>query len=1072
MLKTKLFIFLICISLSQNHQAQQRHSENLNRLDELLKDKKYTEAQAFANKNIAILQAKKSYYLLADYIYYKGRITYQFQKSSQATSATIEFAKTITSATDSLKVLRQVQFKLAAYYEFIGDSQKAYKANLVTKELTQKWKEATPEDFGNVESNLAVLATRNGAIAKGIKHSKIALQYFESYPKTSKKNLYIIYNTLGGSMWYESKIDSALYFYQKAEKTLKLMEVNPLNSYYRPAMLQNNLAGIYEIQGDLEKALAAIRKTINYLNLFLKSDAADDKKESAKEFLFMAIENYAGFYKKMGDYVKAKELLEYSFKEKQKQYQADNPELYKAKILLGQIYLSLKEYTRAEAFLDDGITQIKRLNAGTNYWDADAHYSKALLNDELGKTTIAKQYYDKSEQLYEEVLEGAYDELYLDFVSKASHFYAKHHEKDKALKMAQKAYAYIKENQGETTSFEIDQALNLGEIYFELGDYKAAIDKGLISKELLAKTSKAQKKRVDSTTIILYKPQTILLSTQASYKIQQNKDVVFLKKTFVEIKQAISLLEKQKSFIGDESNVSILIENNSKLFDFAKKVALELYEKTKDKSYLTEVISLHESFLYNRIRARLNSKISVNYADVPKNILEQEAIIKKSIQAALSKSNNIDAFIKANSQWNKYLENLKKNYPKYYKLRFASIAISLKDIKQKVLENTTVVRFMYVEKELYAVLISKNNTQLFKLNTATVSANILQLQSQSSLFKNNFKTLNDLYNSLWKPFEQHIKTTHVVIIPDRDLFNLNFEMLTSKVISSYKEMATNSLLSSNIISYNYSLFLIEKGSQTVSYKENFVAFVPEFNDKMKSDYQISIKDSMELDKSYLKLISQPFTKDLAQESARIFSGISFLNEKSTVQLFKNSAKEHKIIHIGTHAESNNVSPELSRLVFAKSTDSNSTDDNYLYTYEIYNTNMSSNLAILTACETGKPTYQAGEGMISLAHAFNYAGSESILTSLWKIDEQSSASIIESFYKYLKKGWAKDKALQQAKLDYITTAEGRTIHPQYWAGLILLGDATSLDLTSSSKMFYWILALSAFLIAFSIFYKKK
>ena len=64
--------------------------------------------------------------------------------------------------------------------------------------------------------------------------------------------------------------------------------------------------------------------------------------------------------------------------------------------------------------------------------------------------------------------------------------------------------------------------------------------------------------------------------------------------------------------------------------------------------------------------------------------------------------------------------------------------------------------------------------------------------------------------------------------------------------------------------------------------------------------------------------------------------------------------------------------------------------------------MSSNLAILTACETGKPTYQAGEGMISLAHAFNYAGSESILTSLWKIDEQSSAVIIESFYKYLKK----------------------------------------------------------------------
>ena len=81
-------------------------------------------------------------------------------------------------------------------------------------------------------------------------------------------------------------------------------------------------------------------------------------------------------------------------------------------------------------------------------------------------------------------------------------------------------------------------------------------------------------------------------------------------------------------------------------------------------------------------------------------------------------------------------------------------------------------------------------------------------------------------------------------------------------------------------------------------------------------------------------------------------------------MFTSEAKEHKIIHIGTHAESNNVSPELSRLIFAKNiTDSTSTEDNSLYIYEIYNQNLSSNLAILTACETGKPAYQPGEGMI-------------------------------------------------------------------------------------------------------------
>lgn len=1073
MWKARLYIFLLCFGIGFSLQAQQWHTDHLNQLDELLSKEKYKEAQVLLKKNSATLQAKKRYYLLTDYIYYTGKIEGQLQNQTVATQATKHFLKTITTATDSLKVLRQAYLNVAMYYEYIGDAKNAYESDIKALELTKKWKEATPEHYGLIESNLAVLANRKGDITKSIKHSKKALKYLESYPKTEPKNLYLVYNTLGGSMWYESKIDSAVYYYQKAEKTLGLMVNNPLNKFYRPAVLQNNLAGIYEVQGDLEKALAAMKKSINYLNLFLKSDAADHKKEGAQEFLYTAIDNYAGFYKEMGDFEKAKELLEYSYKEKQKHFQADNPELYKSKILLGQIYLSLKEYPRAETFLDKGIAQLQRIELGPNYWNADAHYSKALLYDEQDKKELAKHYYDQAEKLYVAAYEGSYDELYLDFSIKASRFYAQNKEKDKALKMAQKAYDYLKENQETTTSFEIQQALNLGEIYYDLGDYESALHKALTTSVLLESTEKNQIKKTISAQISLYKPQTIFLKTQAAYQLRKNKNnIAFLRKAFVEMKEAIVILEKQKTLVGEENNVSILIENNTKLFEFAKKLALELYQKTNDKKYLNEVISLHESILYNRIRSRLNSRSSMTYANVPKKVIEEEQKIKQSIKTSLTKSDNIEGFIKANAQWTSYVENLKKKYPKYYQLRFASITQSVKDIEQKIPENTTIVRYLYADKDLYAVLLSKNNTQLFKLNPSNIIANINQLQDGNSLFKNNFKTLNDLYNSLWKPFEKHIKTHRVVIIPDRDLFNLNFEMLTPKVISNYKEMATTSLLSNYIISYHYSLFLIDKGSKTVGYKDNFVAFVPEFNDKMKSDYQISIKDSLQLDKTYLTLLSQPFTKDLATQSARLFSGKSFLNEKSTEPLFKTSAKEHKIIHIGTHAESNNISPDLSRLVFAKSMDSSVTDDNYLYTYEIYNTNLSSNLAILTACETGKPTYQAGEGMISLAHAFNYAGSESILTSLWKIDEQSSATIIESFYKYLKKGWAKDKALQQAKLDYIATAEGRTIHPQYWAGLVLIGDAAPIELSSSFNFLYWTLAAIAILIAIIIFRKKK
>jgi CHAT domain-containing protein len=207
-----------------------------------------------------------------------------------------------------------------------------------------------------------------------------------------------------------------------------------------------------------------------------------------------------------------------------------------------------------------------------------------------------------------------------------------------------------------------------------------------------------------------------------------------------------------------------------------------------------------------------------------------------------------------------------------------------------------------------------------------------------------------------------------------------------------------------------------------------------------------------MDYGYLKLLPQPFVKHITESSSKLFNGNSFINERASKTVFTKSAKEHKIIHIGTHAESDNITPEFSRLIFAKNAEE---ENNSLYTYEIYNQNLASNLSILTACETGKPTYQPGEGMISLAHAFNYAGSESILTSLWKIDEQSSAKILEYFYDNISKGLKKDEALKMAKLKYISTAQGRTIAPQYWAGLVLIGDTSPIDINAGYSLWIWL-----------------
>jgi CHAT domain-containing protein len=189
----------------------------------------------------------------------------------------------------------------------------------------------------------------------------------------------------------------------------------------------------------------------------------------------------------------------------------------------------------------------------------------------------------------------------------------------------------------------------------------------------------------------------------------------------------------------------------------------------------------------------------------------------------------------------------------------------------------------------------------------------------------------------------------------------------------------------------------------------------------------------------------------------MLGGKLYTNKEATTSSFKTQAAHHHIIHLGTHAESNNDYPEYSRLLFAKEP-SQISDDNSLYLYDIYNCDITSDLTVLAACESGKPGYQDGEGMISLAHAFKYAGSQAIMTALWRIDEQSSTQIIEQFYKNLKKGMSKDVALQQAKITYLQQASGRSLSPAYWGGLVILGDPNAIELNDAYDFSYWIEAI--------------
>ena len=529
----------------------------------------------------------------------------------------------------------------------------------------------------------------------------------------------------------------------------------------------------------------------------------------------------------------------------------------------------------------------------------------------------------------------------------------------------------------------------------------------------------------------------------------------------------MQLLEKRKFLIDDDESIGILIADNTELITFAKKIALELYQLTHSDEYLNQVINLHESGIYNRLRARLDKQKAISFSHLPAAVYEEEKKLKAAIPASLQgdrpNTELMDAYVQATSKWQQHLNKIRTEYPVYYKMRYGSIFKSLPQLQASLPPATTVIRYFFIDSSLNALVLDKGSKKIIHLDASGLDKKINDLLITSSNESTQTAVLYQLYESLWKPLANDIHTKNIIIIPDGILYNVSFELLTPSPIHSYNEIINGSLLAKYIITYNYSLFMTGNNRMAGEAKNNYVAFAPGFSDESKTAYRRSVKDTVQIDQQYMTLLPQPYTRDLVKKMQDKFGGQVFLDNNSTEISFEQNAGNNRIVHIGTHAEFNNEKSELSRLIFSKAV-ADTADDNSLYLFDIYNCNINTDLAILTACESGRPGYQDGEGMISLTHAFNYAGSKSILTSLWPVDEESASFITGKFIENLATKMPAGEALQKAKLQYLGQADGRMKSPVYWAGLVLMGYAGTVELESKTNYAIWILLTAAVIVA--------
>jgi CHAT domain-containing protein len=180
--------------------------------------------------------------------------------------------------------------------------------------------------------------------------------------------------------------------------------------------------------------------------------------------------------------------------------------------------------------------------------------------------------------------------------------------------------------------------------------------------------------------------------------------------------------------------------------------------------------------------------------------------------------------------------------------------------------------------------------------------------------------------------------------------------------------------------------------------------------------------------------------------------------------------DYRFVHFATHGLLNDEHPELSGIVLSLVDETGQPQDGFLRLHDIYNLHLPVDLVVLSACNTGLGKDVKGEGLIGLTRGFMYAGASSVVASLWKVDDEATAELMNLFYAAMfQEGLSPAAALRKAQLKM--SQRKRWESPYYWSGFIIQGQFSQTQRPayfSPNKQIAFaalaaILALSAFFI---------
>ena len=883
---------------------------------------------------------------------------------------------------------------------------------------------------------------------------------------------------------------------EKADSLFKVAENYARHNKTDSALLIHLrvIESLEKVSPDDERLLRSLRKVALHYLVEVKYEQADkfferarrlaEKISSPDTILIRIYNNLASCKLQLSDYPTALSLM-------QKVLQLVRMHENESPLSIARIHRKLGSISFYKKDYEEAIRQYSNSIRLTNPID---NVELAQINSQIGMVYNAAKMNHRSLQYYLKALQ---------YLQRSSTYETD----EKAKVYLQKAFAHLDLGQfdsaryclsrnlqirrkvfGEKNSNTFGAKYSLGTFYFTTQNYDSAIwylQSSLISliknfdqQDVLANPRPAlDELNIDVVHALLSKAKTL----KSIFEIGRDR-IELLEGSLSTYLLADSVFGVFCSNNLRDDAVLVQMENKRMPYPEMLQTSVELYNLTGASRYLFKAFEIMERSRATLLRNALGRAQAFGTAGISNAFLEKEneltrlrAELLQQLGRVSGSQKKVDSLyeklFKVNSLHADLQLDLEKSNPNYAAIRYGIRELDQHDLKVLLnKKNAVLLEFLWSEGAIYGLLITKDTVRLQVIPVTDSIKNAVEDYGQGLLadvenlqdmkkFKTFLQASRYLYHHLLDKFLKEVTPgIHLIVSADGPLATLPFEaMVTEEGIHNEVNYKLPYLILQHPISYTYSSDILVHQSLR-----------PREGDRLLAYGYAGTRKALKTTRNEADLPGTEKEVLAIRQVMKNGQNEYLLEGAASERSFKKHAGEFDIVHLAVHGKADTLNSLNSRLIFR--TEADTVEDGSLYAHELYDMNLQNlDLAVLSACESGVGKQQAGEGVMSIARGFSYAGCPSLIISLWKIDDGTSAEVMSSFYQYTSEGKDLDEALALAKNNYLTRASEFTSHPYYWSAFLDVGDTRAIKNTNFNGV--WTILIIIILIVLFISIQK-